>query len=97
VSRYARYNSHGEGHDKREVFCSAKDHLCFAACGAMILKGEFYVRDTRSVTNGNFSKIAMNLAWHMRCAPLTKRDMKRSLDDAINENAKHPTRLEAVK
>lgn len=96
MSRFSRYNSHGAKFDKREVFCSAKDHLCFAACGTFIPKGEFYIRDTRSVTNGNFSEIVMNLAWHMRCAPLTKADIKRSLDDAIEEHAKHPKRLETV-
>lgn len=97
MSRYARYNSHGEVHDKREVFCSAKDHVCFASCGGLILKGQFYIMDTRSVSNGNFSETKMKLGWHMHCAPQTKADMKRSLDDAIREHAKHPTRLEAVK
>lgn len=96
MSRYAKYNSHGEHYDKREVFCSSKDHVCFASCGGLILKGQFYISDTRSVSNGNFSETKMKLAWHMGCAPLTREELKNSLDTAIKEKAKHPTRLEVV-
>lgn len=85
-------------YDKRDVICAAQEHGCFAACGAPIPKGEFYIQDkrTRPINYGGpmMSETVMILSWHMGCAPLDKAAMKRSLDDAIEENAKeYPKRV----
>jgi hypothetical protein len=92
MSRRARYNGNHGTYDKRDVPCAAQDHGCFAACGAVIPKGEFYIQDKRTRPTGNFgnytAETVIILSWHMGCAPLTKAAMKQSMDLAILENAK---------
>jgi hypothetical protein len=92
VSRQARYNGNHGIFDKREVLCAGKDHGCFAACGAVIPKGEFYIQDKRTRPTGNFgnyvAETVIILSWHMGCAPLTKKSMKQTIDTALGESAK---------
>lgn len=81
----------------RKVQVAAKDHKCFAACGQNIPKGEYYIADTlmkASVVPSNRIML-MVTAWHLGCAPLTRAHARRELDDAIKNNAKHPTRTGA--
>lgn len=79
----------------RTLCAAVKGHICFADCGDIIPKGEFYIKDTLFNQEGMRAQNAftlMTLAWHMRCAPLTKADARKSLEDAHREKAKHPTR-----
>jgi hypothetical protein len=83
---------------KRTIQTAQKDHKCFAVCGATIPAGVYYIKDTRTESLGytnSSTRTLMTIAWHLRCAPEDKKIATKIIDDAIAENAKHPSRTGA--
>jgi hypothetical protein len=79
----------------RAVNVAGKDHRCFAKCGEVIPKGEFYIKDTLldvPAEYGRYPRVLMTVAWHLKCAPVTKDHATLILKDALVQGAKHPTR-----
>ena len=78
---------------KREVPTAARDHACWANCNDIIPKGEYYIKDVlmETAVRPNGTRTLMTIAWHMKCAPLTKIAARDILEYALEHGLESDT------